>query len=217
MRRFLTLILMLPVVFCIAEEMPRQSVFSGCSGGMLLHGGYLYESSAPNLSLPTHHGFTYGIGGAMRICLWDHLRIGGEGFVSNENMQLSSLSPYVEKGSYIRNGWGGFLADAYWKTDKLWWYLGGTIGGGSCKSLYLLDGNQIDWLPEDNAIYNKTPYFLVDPFVGMEYLITPRVHLALKLDWILAVHDNSFFLPTGPRLYIGFFFTHSVRSTAKLR
>ena len=32
--------------------------------------------------------------------------------------------------------------------------------------------------------------------------------ITFRLDWMLAIHKNELLLPTGPRIYFGFMFTH---------
>ena len=65
----------------------KVRVFQGCSGGMMVHAGYLFGQPAGAI-LPTGEqismqGLTYGLGGSMRVNLMKHLRIGCEGFSSN--------------------------------------------------------------------------------------------------------------------------------------
>jgi len=76
------------------------------------------------------------------------------------------------------------------------------------KGLYVLDGNQDDWIPEASAVYNKQSFFYVSPYVGTDFCLTPRVHLTFKVDWMVAVHDGAPLKPTGPRGYFGFMFCH---------
>ena len=192
-------------VISVAQDAPRK-VFRGYSGGMMLHAGYLFGGNAEAPCNP--QGATYGIGGALRVNLLEHLRIGGEGYVSTMPSSFTDCHDVLRKGSYVRNGWGGFLVDAYWRFDKAWPYAGATIGGGAVRSLFLLDGHQDDWQPETSALLNKQSYFCVAPFVGCDYLLTPRVHLTFKLDWVIAVHGNHLVAPTGPRFYFGFLFCH---------
>lgn len=173
----------------------------------MLHTGYLFgQAEAPKAS--DWRGATMGIGGALRINLWDHLRVGGEGYVSTMPSTLSNQHKSLANGSYVRNGWGGVLADACWRLEKIWPYIGGSIGGGSCKSLYIYDGDQHDWQAEADAIFNKQAYWYVDPYVGVDWCMTKKVHLTFKMDWLLAIHDRRLLMPTGTRAYIGFMFCH---------
>lgn len=194
------------VCFIVCTNSTAQ-VFQGYSGGMMLHTGYLFgPAEAPKAS--DWRGATMGIGGALRINLWDHLRVGGEGYVSTMPSTLSNQSKSLANGSYVRNGWGGILADACWRLEKIWPYIGGSIGGGSCKSLYIYDGDQHDWQAEADAIFNKQAYWYVDPYVGVDWCMTKKVHLTFKMDWLLAIHDRRLLMPTGTRAYIGFMFCH---------
>ncbi len=181
-------------------------MYNGFSGGMMFHTGYLFGQ---NTSLPHNpEGAEYGLGGALRINLWDHFRIGGEGYVSNMPSGFTNEDKCLQKGSYIRNGWGGLLMDAYWRCEHLWPYIGGTIGGGAQRSLFIADGSIYDWLSEGETIFNKQTYFMFDPFVGFDYLLTARIHLTFKVDFMLAIHNSRLLTPTGPRIYIGILFCH---------
>lgn len=199
----LVMIALAVVVPLVAQE---RKVFQGYSGGMMLHVGYLFGENGAAPYAP--QGVTYGVGGAARVHLFDHLRIGSEGYVSTMPSSFTDCRDELRKGSYVRNGWGGLLADAYWRFDKAWPYVGATIGGGAVHSLYVMDGSQDDWQPETASLLNKQSYFCVAPFVGCDYLLTPRVHLTFKLDWVIAIHDKQLVAPTGPRFYFGFMFCH---------
>ncbi len=189
------------------EEAPKkQKVFNGCSGGMMFHLGYLFGEKSYIPHNP--QGLTYGLGGAARVNLWKHLRIGGEGYVSTMPSTATDQHGALKQGSYIRNGWGGLLIDAHWRCDKFWPYIGGTIGGGVKRSLFISDGDQNDWQAETTTTFNKQGYFLISPFVGFDYLLTQRVHLTFKVDYVLAFAKDELQTPTGPRLYFGVLFCH---------
>ena len=92
------------------ETTSRSRLFTGFSGGMMLHLGYAFAQSPDELfrnpSLMTDKnlpksGVTMGIGGALRIHLLNHIHIGSEGFVST--------MPLMKTGSQIRTGYGGIL------------------------------------------------------------------------------------------------------------
>lgn len=206
-RSFIVLFLVLFLLPTQAEDIPQKSkVYNGYSGGMMLHLGYLFGE---NKTFPYNpQGLTYGIGGALRVNLWQHLRVGTEGYVSTIKTGASDHSSILQTGSYIRNTWGGLLADVYWKCGKFWPYIGGTIGGGVKNSLFIPNGNLNDWKPEIESIVNKQAYFLVAPFFGFSYLLTPRIHFTLKVDYVLAIHKSQLLTPTGPRLYFGILFGH---------
>jgi hypothetical protein len=95
------------------------AIFQGCSGGMMGHVGYLFGQPT-GATLPTGEqigmqGMTYGLGGSMRVNLMKHLRIGCEGFSSTVKSGVTDQRDFLQKGSYIRTGWGGFIADACWR------------------------------------------------------------------------------------------------------
>ncbi len=174
---------------------------------MMLHSGYL--AGAGGKAPVNVQGLGIGMGGALRVNLAKHLRIGLEGYVSTLNSNNSNAKDILADGSYIRTGLGGMLVDFCWHNGKLWPYLGVGLGGGATRSLYILEGNQSDWLPEVCTIFNKQPFFYASPFVGTDFCITTKIHLTLKADWLIALsYDGKLLTPTGPRLYLGFMFCH---------
>ncbi|MBQ9523388.1 MAG: hypothetical protein IJR74_06200 [Paludibacteraceae bacterium] len=201
-------------------------VFSGFSGGMLLHGGYGFSSNPKELfqngsldqvkSLPKD-GVILGIGGAARIHLLKHLHIGAEGGVS--------IMPLQSSGSQVRTGWGGALVDVYWDLGKCSFFLGGLIGGGKMRRLYVPDTKIEAHTSDDpttvyNASSTQSSFFMLDPYIGLEWACTNVFHLLFKVDYLLPfgksnslwkqdLSMSNFLTPTGPRLYIGFMFNHS--------
>lgn len=202
-KRFLILVLFAFPACLSAQE---KKAYQGCSGGMMLHAGYLFGQNAQAPCSP--QGATFGIGGAMRVHLWEHLRIGSEGYMSNMPSQTTDCRDALQKGSYVRYGWGGVLADACWRMEKAWPYVGAMVGGGAVKSLYIVDGSQDDWTAEPQAVFNKRGFVCFAPFAGCDYLLTPRVHLTFKVDWLLAFGHGELLMPTGLRAYVGFMFCH---------
>lgn len=191
----------------------QSKVYQGFSGGMMGHAGYLFGENADapktdNGLICSPQGGTFGLGGALRVHLWKHLRIGGEGFVSTMNSGTTNMKHVLQKGSYIRTGWGGVLMDACWRKEKVWPYIGGSVGGGAMRSLYVLDGNQDDWIAENKAYLHKQSFFYVNPYVGMDWCMTQKVHMTFRVDWMVALHAGEVVLPTGPRLLVGFMFCH---------
>lgn len=187
------------------------AIFQGCSGGMMLHAGYLFGqpvAALPSGDCVSPQGLTYGLGGSMRVNLMKHLRIGCEGFSSTMKSEVTDQRNYLQKGSYIRTGWGGVIADACWRLEKVWPFIGGSVGGGAMRTLSIVDGNQDDWLEEGSAILHKQGFGYVNPYVGIDYCITKRIHATFRLDWMLAFANKQLVLPTGPRLYVGIMFCH---------
>ena len=191
----------------------QSKVYQGFSGGMMGHAGYLFGENADapktdNGLICSPQGGTFGLGGALRVHLWKHLRIGGEGFVSTMNSGTTNMKHVLQEGSYIRTGWGGVLMDACWRKEKVWPYIGGSVGGGAMRSLYVLDGSQDDWIAENKAYLHKQSFFYVNPYVGMDWCMTQKVHMTFRVDWMVALHAGEVVLPTGPRLLVGFMFCH---------
>lgn len=193
----------------VTEKTP---VFQGYSGGMMLHAGYLFGKN-PSAVLPSGEsispqGMTMGIGGSLRINLWKHLRVGCEGYVSTMNSGATDMRNVLQSGSYLRVGSGGLLADACWRMEKIWPYIGAAVGAGAMRTLSVVNGTEDDWQPEDFAMLTKQSFGYVDPYIGMDWCMTKRVHLTLRMDWMLAFADNQLILPTGPRFFFGFMFCH---------
>lgn len=190
----------------------KTPVFQGYSGGMMLHAGYLFGKN-PSAILPSGEsispqGMTMGIGGSLRINLWKHLRVGCEGYVSTMNSGATDMRNVLQSGSYVRVGSGGLLADACWRMEKIWPYIGAAVGAGAMRTLSVVNGTEDDWQPEDFAMLTKQSFGYVDPYIGMDWCMTKRVHLTLRMDWMLAFADNQLILPTGPRFFFGFMFCH---------
>lgn len=181
----------------------QKKVFTGYSGGMMVHTGYLSGGDNPFGYEPK--GATFGIGGVARVHLWKHLRVGFEGYVSTMGLDDAT----VRSGSHNKVFWTGLLADGHWHLGKKFYlYSGATVGGGVETAGYIFEGDKTDWIPEISSVYNKQPFFAVDPFIGVEYAVGRVFRLTLKADWLLAVHHGRLNLPTGPRLYLGCIFSH---------
>ncbi len=208
----------------------KQKILTGFSGGMMLHLGYAFSQSPDALfrnaslrdyeqlsSLP-RSGVTMGIGGALRVHLLNHIHLGSEGFMSS--------MPLMKTGSHVRMGYGGVLCDYYWTWGKVSPLLGMTVGGGSMSRLYVpYDKEEIESTETEttyNASYTKTPFFMLDPYIGLEIELTRRAALLLRVDWVLPFGGNGsqlsknvswshYISPSGPRLYVGFMFGHLKR------
>lgn len=194
----------------VAKE--KTSVFQGYSGGMMLHAGYLFGQN-PSAILPSGEsispqGMTTGIGGSLRINLWKHLRVGCEGYVSTMKSGATDMKNVLQSGSYVRTGSGGLIADACWRMEKVWPYIGAAVGGGAMRTLSVVEGTEEDWRPEDFAMLTKQGFGYVDPYVGVDWCMTRRIHLTVRMDWMLAFADKQLVMPTGPRFFIGFMFCH---------
>lgn len=209
----------------------RSVIFTGFSGGMMVHGGYLFSDDPTKVFSNTglgsldyvkglpKAGVCYGLGGALRMHLINHIHLGAEGFVST--------MPLMHTGSNVRTGWGGALFDIYANWGNCRPMLGLTVGGGAMKRLYVPDQTQVEETnPNDstttiyNSSYVKTPFFFLDPYVGMEFGLGDHMALLIRIDYMLpfnihnsgltevgqAVKWDNFLTPSGPRLYIGVMF-----------
>lgn len=204
----------------------QSAIFTGFSGGMMVHIGYAFSddprkvfsntglgSEAYVNSLP-RGGVSIGLGGTLRVHLLDHIHVGAEGGVST--------MPLMGTGSNIRTGWGGAMCDYYFHCGKVRPLLGMVLGGGAMQRLYVPDqalntpytsGSELQF----NASYTKSGFFLMDPYVGMEIDLNSHMALLLRIDYMLpfgktgssltqSVKWSSFMTPTGPRLYVGIMF-----------
>ena len=114
----------------------------------------------------------------------------------------------MKNDGYIRTFWTGLLFEGYKQCKRVSPYGGVTLGGGGTTSYYMFEGSSNDWAPEGNAVFHKSPFFALDPYVGIEVAITKAFRLSFKLDWLLAIRKSGLGMPQGPRLYVGFFFGH---------
>ena len=180
----------------------KKKVYRGYSGGMMLHVGGLFDPTGNAGGIGSDFsaaGFTKGIGGAIKIHLWDHFKIGTEGYVSTMGMK---------NDGYLRTFWSGLLFEGYAQGKRVSPFGGVTLGGGGTTSYYMFEGSSHDWEPEANAVFHKSPFFALDPYVGIEVAITKAFRLSFKLDWLLAIRKTGIGMPQGPRFYVGFFFGH---------
>ena len=202
-----------------------SKVFTGFSGGMMLHAGYLFSDSPDQVFSNTglgsqdyvrglpKDGFCYGLGGALRAHLINHIHLGAEGFVST--------MPLMGTGSNVRTGWGGVLCDFYTNWGKVNPLIGITIGGGTMKRLFVPAQEEGVIYATDstnyNASYIKTPFFFMDPYVGLEISLNNHMAILIRIDYMLPfgttkskltenVTWSNFMTPSGPRLYVGIMF-----------
>lgn len=209
-------------------------VFTGFSGGMMLHIGYMFSDDPRKIfsnaglgseeyiaSLPKD-GVGLGLGGTLRVHLLNHIHVGAEGGMS--------IMPLGKIGN-IRMGWGGAMCDVYTQWGKVRPLIGLSLGGGAMKRLYLPQNGPIPYAPEEaptdttlyNASYTKTPFFYLDPYVGMEVDLASNMALLIRIDYMLpfgrsgsslteltqlknGVNWSNFMTPSGPRLYVGLMF-----------
>lgn len=214
------------------QERPQKShrkVFTGFSGGMMLHIGYMFSDSPEKLFSNTglgneeyikglpKSGICLGLGGTLRVHLINHIHLGAEGGVST--------MPLMGTGSSVRAGWGGAMCDFYTSWGKVRPIIGLAVGGGTMKRLYVPDqAADVPYSTVDsthyNASYTKTPFFYLDPYVGLEIGLNGHLALLIRVDYMLPfgrtksgltdlkddVKWSNFMTPTGPRLYVGLMF-----------
>ena len=209
-----------------AKEKKTSKVFTGVSGGMMLHAGYLFSDDPTKVFSNTglgsadyvkglpKSGACFGLGGTLRVHLINHIHLGAEGFVST--------MPLMGTGSNIRSGWGGVCCDFYSNWGKVRPLIGMTVGGGTMKRLFVPNQDEnVDYAVSDstnyNASYTKTPFFFMDPYVGLEVGLNNHMAILIRIDYMLPfgttksslaenVQWSNFMTPSGPRLYVGIMF-----------
>lgn len=194
----LILFLFLPLYISAETSSVSRKLIRGFDGGMMLHTGFLKGDIAP--ADYSAEGMPLGIGGVIRLHLGERWRIGTEGYMSNLNQ--------LDNGSYIRYGWGGLLADYSWRFQHFSIYAGLTAGGGANTDLLMFDEASSDWGYIDGTLYQKQTFLALDPFCGVELQLSDALRLTLKCDFLKPLSANSSTIPIGPRLYLGFIFSH---------
>lgn len=188
------------------EPSRKPSVYRGFDGGMLLHSGFLSGRTADlsGAGAQRTQGAPIGIGGVARVHLGEHFRVGFEGYVSTLSLRGN--------GSYVKQGWGGVLADFYWIFGRFQPYVGLTVGGGALTHL-LMEGDTSraaaddrSWGPVGASYYRKGGFATADPYLGCDFILTRSIHLSLKLDCLVPFGRSASFCPVGPRLYFGVLF-----------
>lgn len=159
--------------------------YKGFSGGMMINTGYVSGELIQNQKTG---GAPFGFGGAIKIHLSDHFRVGSEGYVSTLN--------YNHDGSFASVGWGGGLVDWFWQLGKFAPFTGVCIGGGSFKNLTL----------NDPITYRKYSFMAITPFAGVEFALTDKVRLIFKTDYLFNVTSRQSDFLRGVRFFIGFSF-----------
>ena len=164
------------------------------TGGMLLHSGYIKN----NNSSYQVDGLCFGLGGKLAFHIGNHLRLGSEGFSSNIN--------YQNNDGYYKLGYGGLLIEYQFLPKKVTPVLGFAVGAGTIKDLYVLQGS-IDDNKSDEVIYKVYSVLLVTPSLSLEYALSEKIKIALRLDYIINLTDeyqNDF--ASGSRIHLGVLF-----------
>lgn len=179
--------------------------YSGFSGGMMIHSGYLQSNNFEitninneSISQNKIKGFPFGIGGAARLHFGKHIRVGGEGYVSDIK--------YNSNGSYFSTSWGGLLVDCIWQIKRFAPFAGLLVGGGNTKNLTLNRDYGNDFVIENNASFREYSFLAIAPFVGVEYAINSKIRLTLKADYLVNINNPQDDFATGPRIFLGFMF-----------
>lgn len=201
------------------DKTSSTRVFSGFSIGILGNLGYAFAKSPDELyrnasmtDNPMTEGFskqsiTLGAGLMGRIHLLNHLHVGAEAYMSN--------MPLMSTGSGIRHLYAGGLIDGYVTAGKVGFFLGTGIGGGKIRRTFVPDKQDDSGIPdpqtgvEYNASFTTTPFFYLDPYLGIEVHFGAMLGMIIKLDYLLPfgssknVNWSTFINPTGPKLHVG--------------
>lgn len=179
--------------------------YRGFSGGMMVHSGYLQSNSFDLQTIQGNYittskveGMPFGIGGAARLHFGKHLRVGGEGYVSNLR--------YGVKGTTSSLSWGGVLADCVWSLGRWWPFAGVLVGGGAVEHVILQAEPAPDFVAESNAAYREYTFMALAPMVGIEYAMSEKIHLTFKMDYVINLSNPQDDFPSGPRFFLGFMF-----------
>ena len=171
----------------------------------MVHSGYLQSK---DFTIATNNGHSlqnlqakgvpFGIGGAAKVHLGKHLRVGGEGYVSNLN--------YGEHNSVFSLSYGGVLVDCVWQNKRFSPYVGVLFGGGSTQNTTLFASTPDDFIAEENVSYRKNSFLALSPFVGVEYALNDKIRLTLKADYLLNLNSAPNDFASGVRVFVGFMF-----------
>lgn len=186
-----------------------KMAYRGFIGGMMLHTGYLSAGNVTYTMAGTGQtrdarmaGAPFGIGGAMRFIFGNHLRVGGEGAVST--------MLWGEHKSSARLSYGGVIADSFWTLKRWKIFVGALVGGGSQSNTVILEDAGNDFVTEDGTMaFRKFGFCLASPFVGVEFAMTPKVNLVMKVDYMLPLTKVESDFTSGPRFFLGFMFGHT--------
>ena len=63
-------------------------------------------------------------------------------------------------------------------------------------------------MTDEDVSFRKYGFAAVAPFIGTEFVVTDRVRLLFKADWLMNVGRPQPDFPHGPRIYVGFIFYH---------
>ena len=171
----------------------------------MIHSGYLQSNNFEitninneSISKNKIKGFPFGIGGAARLHFGKHIRVGGEGYVSDIK--------YNSNGSYFSTSWGGLLVDCIWQIKRFAPFAGLLVGGGNSKNLTLNKDYGNDFVIENNASFREYSFLAIAPFIGVEYAINSKIRLTLKADYLVNINNPQNDFATGPRIFLGFMF-----------
>jgi hypothetical protein len=191
------------VTFSQEVNLPKSWGYKGYAGGMFIHSGYVQSKSFAVFDLQGNEieqqikGFTFGLGGKMGVFLHRFFRVGGEGYFSTCN--------YGAYKNSCRIGWGGLTFDFLYPVKKWMPFVGVTLGGGSAKHLIFIEKPQNHTQAEPIVHFSNT-LFIVNPAVGVEFLVSNRISLLLKMDYMLNVAKTNNAYPHGLRVYFGLHF-----------
>lgn len=204
LKRILVICTLITGSILYVEAQDRFS-FNGYTGGMMVHAGYVRSGAFTISDYQTGDnetlkisGMTKGIGGAVKFKFGEHIRIGGEGYVSTIY--------YGSKGSFVEFGWGGFLADYSWNLNKWTPFVGLNIGGGSVKNLVFVNKSSGDFIADARIVSRKYGTLSLTPFMGFEYSVTGKISVVFKVDYNSPLGKREDDVTSGVRFHVGMLF-----------
>ena len=199
------LILLIVLACCGSSSLLGQGSFKyrGFSGGMMVHTGYLKSSTftihSPYFSVQNVvEGVPFGLGGCARIHFGKNLRVGGEGFISNVR--------YGDYNSHFKISSGGLLVDYAVRFSRFTTFAGAGFGGGSVENITLNSEPLNDYTSEPSTSYRTYSFLYLTPMLGMEYALTKKLSLMLKMDYMFNVNNPQDDFASGVRLFFGMMF-----------
>ena len=177
--------------------------YRGFSGGMMIHSGYLKSSTftihSPYLSVQnTVEGLSFGLGGCARIHFGNNLRVGGEGFISNVR--------YGDYNSHFKLSSGGLLVDYAVSFSRFTTFAGAVFGGGSVENITLNSKPLNDYTAEASTSYRTYSFIYITPMLGLEYALTKKLSLMMKMDYMFNVNNPQDDFAKGIRIFFGMMF-----------
>ncbi len=204
MKKILIALIVLPLMV-FGQTKESKTWYRGFTGGMQVHTGFIQGdpfnviTKEGRMYSQQVKGPAFGIGGKISFYLGDYIRIGGEGYATKTS--------YGDYKSLQQLNWGGFLIEGVLPL-KDFSFIGGTcFGGGKVTNTVLIEDPGLNFITT-SALIRRYPLILINPFLGVEYAITPKMQLIFKVDYMMNINKIEPDFAAGARVYLGFMFQH---------